>query len=95
MDAVAEIFRAERSGKHGTVVKRAIEILRARFATSKEIQGYRKDGPVAVAKFELGESEEPALREARALRQREASDVSRAHPRIYYLLPLSKNRTHS
>jgi hypothetical protein len=47
----------------------------ARFSTSEEIQGYRKDGPVAVAKFELGESEEPALREARALRQREASDV--------------------
>jgi hypothetical protein len=75
MDAVAEIFRAERSGKHGAVVKRAIEILRARFATGEEIQGFRKDGPVAVAKFELGESEEPALREARALRQREASDV--------------------
>ncbi len=38
-------------------------------------QGYRKDGPVAVAKFELGESDEPGQREARALRQRQASDV--------------------
>jgi hypothetical protein len=48
MDAAAEGFRAERSGKHGAVVKRALEILRARFATSEEIQGYRKDGPVAA-----------------------------------------------
>jgi hypothetical protein len=36
---------------------------------------YRKDGPVSVAKFELGESDEPEQREARALRQRQASDV--------------------
>lgn len=34
-----------------------------------------KDGPVAVAKFDLGEGDEPEQREARALRQREASDV--------------------
>ena len=36
---------------------------------------YRKDGPVSVAKFELGEGDEPEQREARALRQRQASDV--------------------
>lgn len=75
MDAVAETFRGEQSGKHGAVVKRALEILRARFATNEDTEGYRKDGPVAVARFELGESEEPASREARARRQREVSDV--------------------
>ncbi len=75
LDAVAEAFRAELSGKHGAVVKRALEILRARFATSEETEGYRKDGPIAVAKFELGEIEDPALREGRALRQRQVSDV--------------------
>ena len=75
LDAVAENFRAERSGKHGSVVKRALEVLRARFATNGDSEGYRKDGPVAVAKFELGESEEPVQREARALRQRQVSDV--------------------
>ena len=36
---------------------------------------YRKDGPVSVAKFELGESDEPEQREARTLRQRQACDV--------------------
>jgi len=75
IDAAAETFRGEQSGKHGAVVKRALEILRARFATNEVTEGYRKDGPVAVARFELGETEEPALREARALRQREVSDV--------------------
>jgi hypothetical protein len=75
MDAVAETFRAERLGKHSSVVKRALEILRVRFATSGDSEGYRKDGPVAVARFELGESEEPEQREARVLRQRQVSYV--------------------
>jgi hypothetical protein len=34
---------------------------------------YAKDGPVAVAKFELGE--EPETREERILRQRRAADI--------------------
>lgn len=74
-DAVAEAFRRERDGKHGEVVKSALAILRSRFAQVGETEGYRKDGPIAVAKFELGESDEPELREARVLRQREVSDV--------------------
>lgn len=75
VDAVAQAFRQEREGKHGNVVKSGIAILRIRFAQVGETEGYRKDGPVAVAKFELGESDEPEQREARALRQREVSDV--------------------
>lgn len=74
-EAVADAFRKEREGKHGEVVKSALAILRSRFAQVGETEGYRKDGPVAVAKFELGESDEPEQREARALRQREVSDV--------------------
>jgi len=35
--------------------------------------GYKLDGPVSVAKFELGEDDE--FKEARALRQREVSDL--------------------
>ncbi|MEK7757186.1 MAG: antitoxin, partial [Planctomycetota bacterium] len=38
-------------------------------------EGYRKDGPVSVSKFELGESDEPEQREARVLRQRQVSDL--------------------
>jgi hypothetical protein len=75
MDAVAEAFRNERGGKHGAVVEASLAILRSRFASDEKTEGYRKDGPVSVAKFELGESDEPEQREARALRQRQASDV--------------------
>lgn len=74
-DAVAQVFRHECERKHGEVVKSALAILRTRFARVGETEGYRKDGPVAVAKFELGEGDEPERREARALRQREASDA--------------------
>lgn len=57
------------------MIRAALAILRNRFAYDDKTQGYRKDGPVSVAKFELGESDEPVQREARALRQRQASDV--------------------
>jgi len=75
MDAVADAFRKELAGKHCDVVKASLSILRDRFVQDEKVEGYRKDGPVAVAKFELGEGDEPELRETRALRQREASDV--------------------
>lgn len=75
MDAVAEAFHNERSGKHGAVIEAALTILRSRFTSDDKTEGYRKDGPVSVAKFELGEGDESEQREARALRQRQASDV--------------------
>lgn len=75
LDVAAVAFRTARSGQHGPVIQKAIEILRRRFAHENQTEGYRKDGPVAVAKFELGESDEPAQREGRALRQREVSDL--------------------
>jgi hypothetical protein len=74
-DAVARAFRQALEGKHRDVVNNALNLLRARFAQAGQAEGYRKDGPVAVAKFELGEGDEPEQREARALRQREVSDV--------------------
>jgi hypothetical protein len=75
MDVVAEAFRKARDGKHGAVILASLAILRNRFTQDDVIEGYRKDGPVSVAKFELGEGDEPSQREARALRQRQASDV--------------------
>ena len=74
-DAVAEAFRQALEGKHRYVVRTALNLLQARFAQIGDTEGYRKDGPVAVAKFEMGESDEPEQREARALRQREVCDV--------------------
>lgn len=75
IDAVAGAFRKERDGKHGAVVEASLAILRSRFASDDEIEGYRKDGPVSVARFELGERDEPGQREARILRQRQVSDL--------------------
>ena len=75
IEAVAEAFRNERSGKHGAVIETCLTILRSRFARDDKTESYRKDGPVAIAKFELGEGDEQYQREARMLRQRQASNV--------------------
>jgi hypothetical protein len=73
LDATAAEFREALAGKHGAVVGDALAILRRRFHSDDKVEGFRKDGPVAVARFEQGE--DPDLREARTLRQREASDL--------------------
>jgi hypothetical protein len=75
IEVAPEAFRIEIQGKHGAVIAESLAILRSRFAQDANTEGYRKDGPVAVAKFELGESDDADLREARALRQREVSDL--------------------
>ncbi|MGD9633544.1 MULTISPECIES: hypothetical protein [unclassified Afipia] len=75
MDAVAAAFREALGGKHAAVVKEALAILTRRFATDDKAEGYRKDGPIAVARFELSESEDAEQREARQLRQRRVTDV--------------------
>jgi len=75
MDTVAKAFRNERNSKHGAIIEASLTILRSRFTSDDKTEGYRKDGPVAVAKFEMDEGDEPEQREARALRQRQVSDM--------------------
>lgn len=75
LDAAAEVFRTARKGKHGAVIDKALVILKKRFADDDVTEGYRKDGPVSVAKFELGEGDDEQSRETRVLRQRRASDL--------------------
>ena len=75
LDSAAEMFRNTLEGEHGKVVRDSLEILRNRFARDHKIEGYRKDGPVAVARFELGESDEAQQHEARILRQRQVSNI--------------------
>jgi len=72
-DAAADAFREALKGKHGGVIREALAILRNRFSGDKKTEGYRKDGPVAVALFELGD--DPELRELREVRQRDACEV--------------------
>jgi len=73
LEQTAKAFRDAKAGKHGAVIVKALTILQNRFCAQGNVEGYRKDGPVAVAAFEKGE--EADLRDERALRQREASDV--------------------
>jgi hypothetical protein len=75
LDAAAGLFRRELAGKHGEVVHAALSILRNRFASDDKTEGYRKDGAVAVAKFELAEGDDAVARGSRLLRQREVSDL--------------------
>lgn len=71
---VSGAFRAELRGKHADVVKASLAILRARFASDDRTEGHRKDGR-SPSPNSLGDSEEPSLREARALQQRKGSEL--------------------
>lgn len=73
MDAVVEAFRRQIDGKHGPTIRSALGILRRRFVDEPAVEGYQKDGSVAVARFEFGDDTE--RRDRRVLRQREASDT--------------------
>jgi hypothetical protein len=73
MDAVVQAFRKQWKGKHGATIRSALEILRRRFVDEPQVEGYQKDGPVAVARFEFGEDNDQ--RDQRLLRQRETSDI--------------------
>ncbi len=75
LDGATQMFREALEGKHGPVIRDCLSILRNRFAGDGEVEGYRKDGPVAVARFELGEGDDAGQREARLLRQREVNSV--------------------
>ena len=75
LDGAARTFHMALQGDHGAVISDCLSILRNRFARDDEVEGYRKDGPVAVARFELGEGGEAYQREARVLRQREVSSL--------------------
>lgn len=73
LDAVVEAFKAALAGKHRAPVEAALGILAKRFADDAAAQGFEKDGPVAVSRFELGE--DAAQRDARIRRQRDVSGL--------------------
>ena len=73
LEALSESIRRARASKHGAAVETALHALRKHFASDEETEGYEKDGPVAVSKFERGEEVEQ--HEARILRQRRVADL--------------------
>ena len=71
--AAAQAFRdAIARTSHGTTIHSALEILRQRFASDPDVDGYTKDGPAAVAAFEHDDLPDP---EQRTLRRRNVSTV--------------------
>ncbi|GAA0204464.1 hypothetical protein QOZ96_002030 [Brevundimonas nasdae] len=70
--AVAE-FQAAAEGAHRDVIADGLRKLQTRFGDGENVEGFRKDGPVAVAKFEIGDDDETA--ELRLLRQRQVADI--------------------
>lgn len=73
LDAVATAFRTALAGKHRATIEAALGILAKHFADDATAEGFEKDGPVAVSKFELGE--DAVLRDARIRRQRDVSGL--------------------
>lgn len=72
-EAAGKAMLEARQGKHAAIIDKVRAILATRFTDDEKGEGYRKDGPVAVAQFELGTDD--ALREARLLRQRNVTDL--------------------
>ena len=75
LDGAAQMFREALEGNHGMVIRNCLSILKNRFVRDHKVEGYQKDGPIAVSRFELGDVDEVDQREARILRQREVSTV--------------------
>lgn len=71
-DAVRSAFARALEGSHAEKVKIAMNILLKRFCDSDGIEGHKKNGPVAAARFEGAQAWED---EARVRRQRDISNV--------------------
>ena len=69
------MIREALESRHGAVIRDGLSVLGNRFGPGHGVEGYRKDGSVAVARFDVGEDDEADQREARMLRQREVSNV--------------------
>lgn len=72
--AVIEQLTKAMESKHADVLAKALDILEKRFCDD-DVEGYLKDGPVAVAKFELGDNLEGEMRNQLILRQRNVSEA--------------------
>lgn len=76
VDAAISNFKEALGGTHAATVQSALEILQARFCDDDTTEGYLKDGPASAAQFEI-EGDAAEMRDARLLRQRNASELVR------------------
>lgn len=78
VDAALAAFATAIESKHGDVVKEALALLQRHFQDPDTDLSYRRDGPVAVARFEDNDAavaEDGEARNLRILRQRRAADI--------------------
>jgi hypothetical protein len=78
LDVAIRAFKNAMAGQHADAVHEAIAKLQTRFVHDDLDQSYRRDGPVAVARFgdndaDAGGNEE--VRDLRILRQRQVADM--------------------
>ncbi|TAJ33643.1 antitoxin [Bosea sp. (in: a-proteobacteria)] len=72
-DAAITLFRSALEGKHAAAIGQALVLLENHFCDPKPEEAYLRDGPVAVARFEIS-GDDGEAQEARILRQRRVAD---------------------
>jgi hypothetical protein len=77
-EAAVAIFAEALAGPHAAVIGDALTILARRFTDPVPEEGYLREGPIAVAKFEVdGADDDEDVRQQRALRQRDVNALIR------------------
>ena len=78
LDAVIAAFKDALAGSHAEAVQEALAKLKTRFVHDDPDQSYRRDGAVAVARFEDNDADvddNEEIRDLRILRQRQVADL--------------------
>src|SRR3546814_830653 len=78
LDAAIAAFKEALAGPHVDAVGEALAKLKTRFVHDDPGQSYRRDGPVAVARFEDNDADAGGnedVRDLRILRQRRVADL--------------------
>ena len=77
-EAAVVVFAEALAGPHAEVIGDALTILARRFTDAVPDEGYLREGPVAVAKFEVdGADDDEDVRQQRSLRQRDVNTLIR------------------
>lgn len=78
LDSVISAFKDALAGSHAEAVQEALAQLKTRFVHEDPDQSYRRDGAVAVARFEDNDADvddNEEIRDLRILRQRQVADL--------------------
>ncbi|MCW2244768.1 hypothetical protein M2352_000359 [Azospirillum fermentarium] len=76
LDGARAAFQQALTGKHADTIRTALAILSKRFCDPNPDDGYRREGPVATARFEIdGDDDDADIQNQRVLRQRVVSEV--------------------